>query len=147
LLEVAVVEVEDLEQATQQRKAEELPLKGLLEEQELTQLVVVLVEEEWVQLVKAFLMQITRAETVGLGLNIQFLDHQLSTRVVVVEELIIPQTMAQEDLEEEEEAVDFLETELRQLMELQIQAEVGVEEEHLVARCMRLEMADLELSS
>jgi hypothetical protein len=97
--------------------------------------------------VKAFLTQIIRAETVGLDFSIQFLDHQLSTRVVVVVELIMPQTMAQEDLEEEEQAGDILEAELRQLLELQIQAEVEEAEEHLVQHNTHLEMVDLELLS
>jgi hypothetical protein len=144
LLEVAVVEAEDLEQATQQRKAEELPLKGLPGDRDLTQLVVGRVEAEWVRLVKAFLTQIIKVETEVLDFNTQHLDHPFIMLEEEAGELIMPQTMAQEDLEEEEQAGDILEAELRQLLELQIQAEAEAVVEHLAQHCMRLEMADLE---
>jgi hypothetical protein len=108
LLEVAVVEVVDLGQVVRQHKAEELHLKDFLGEQELMQLVVGRVEAEWVRLVKAFLTQIIRVETAVLDFNTQHLDHPFIMLEEEAGELIMPQTMAQEDLEEEEQAVDFL---------------------------------------
>ena len=57
----------------------------------------------------------------------------------------MPQIMALVDLGVVELAEDILEAELRQLLELPIQAAAAVVEEHLAQHCLRLEMADLEL--
>ena len=81
-----MVEVADLEQATQQRKAEELHLKDLLEVRDQTQFHVGLAEVAWVQSVKACRTQITREETEELDFNTQYQDHQFITLEVEEEE-------------------------------------------------------------